>query len=73
LGKEGTQDGFHSPRYGRANRNIGIAIKRSALARSSVRIRRDAEHMTDEKIRRQLLNIAAQYDRLAESAEHRPR
>jgi hypothetical protein len=31
------------------------------------RIRHDAEHITDEKIRRQLLNIAAQYDRLAES------
>jgi hypothetical protein len=37
------------------------------------RVRRDAERITDEKIRGQLLNIAAQYDRLAESVEHRPR
>jgi hypothetical protein len=37
------------------------------------RVRRDAEHITDEKIRRQLDDIAAQYDVLAESEERRPR
>ena len=36
-------------------------------------IRRDAERTTAADTRRQLLNIAAQYDRLAESAERGPR
>jgi hypothetical protein len=33
------------------------------------RIRRAAKRITDEKIRRQMLDIADQYDRLAESVE----
>jgi hypothetical protein len=37
------------------------------------RVRRDAERITDEKIRRQLLDIAVQYDVLAETEERRPR
>jgi hypothetical protein len=37
------------------------------------RVRRDAERVTDDKIRDQLLDIAAQYDVLAESAERQPR
>jgi hypothetical protein len=37
------------------------------------RIRRDAERVTGEEIRRQMLDIAAQYDVLAESEERQPR
>jgi F0F1-type ATP synthase membrane subunit b/b' len=33
----------------------------------AARIRDSAERFTDKKIRRQMLDIAAQYDRLAES------
>jgi hypothetical protein len=37
------------------------------------RVRRDAERITDEKIRRQLHDIAVQYDVLAETEERRLR
>jgi hypothetical protein len=37
------------------------------------RVRRDADRITAADIRKQLLNIAAQYDRLAETAEDRLR
>ena len=37
------------------------------------RIRRDAERITDEKTRRQMLDVAAQYDRLADALEGEPR
>jgi hypothetical protein len=43
------------------------------LREEAWRVRRDAEHITDEKIRRQLHDIAAQYDVLAESAERQSR
>jgi hypothetical protein len=37
------------------------------------RIRRDADRFKSESIRRQVLDIAAQYDKLAENLEREPR
>jgi len=37
------------------------------------RIRHDAAYFTGTEIRRQMLNVAAQYDVLAEGEERRPR
>jgi hypothetical protein len=43
------------------------------LRNEAWRVRRDADRITDEKIRRQMLDVAAQYDVLAETEERRPR
>jgi hypothetical protein len=37
------------------------------------RVRRDAERITGEETRRQMLDVAAQYDGLAEGEERQPR
>jgi len=37
------------------------------------RIRRDAERITGEETRRQMLDVAAQYEDLAEGEERQPR
>lgn len=37
------------------------------------RIRSDAEHVTDEMVRNKLLDIAGQYDKLAESVDDQSR
>jgi 4'-phosphopantetheinyl transferase EntD len=37
------------------------------------RVRRDAERITGDAIRRQMLDVAAQYDVLAEGEERQPR
>jgi len=37
------------------------------------RVRRDAEHITGEVTRRQMLDVADQYDVLAEGEERQPR
>ena len=50
--------------------NASFSIQR--LRGEASRIRRDAERITDEEIRRQMHDVAAQYDVLAEIEERQP-
>ena len=43
------------------------------LRNEARRVRRDAERITGENTRRQMLDVAAQYDVLAEGEERQPR
>lgn len=50
-------------------RDLGSAAKAAHLRDVARRIRRNAELVADERIRQQLLDIAGQYDRLAQALE----
>ena len=59
----------------RLNTSIGSDAPSNAprYREQAGRIRRDAERITDEKTRLQMLDVAAQYDRLADALEGEPR
>jgi hypothetical protein len=60
-------------RHNRSSHAIGPTATAQRYREEAERVRRDAEHITDQIIRRQLLDIAAQYERLADNLDPNPR
>lgn len=71
------------PVWARKERNVSLTPEPSRGSKASLsvqhfrdearRVRRDAAHFTSTEIRRQMLDVAAQYDVLAEGEDRRPR